>query len=378
MKVKDIMSKKIISLSPDDNVSDLISLIERYKFREIPIVYKKRLKGIIYSKDIVKKGITNPTKVKINRIMRFPPATVSPEQDLEDAANLIFKTGLRALPVIDKDKVIGMVSMHDIIEVVAKTKAFRQTLAETVMSFPEVVTYDNDIGKARILMREKNISRLPVVDKERKLLGIVTIFDLLKAVKPRERMGFYSMAAEKETIMGVPVTTIMNKTAVTVDKRESLNGIANLMSRYKTDGIVVVEDGIPVGIVTTKDLLEFYISGLKKKGVYYQIVGLEDEDDFIVKTIDRMIRDTIQKTYKIFKPQFFFLHIKRYDKKGRIKYSIRTRFLTNRGTFVSKAHAWDLRDAVDDALTKLEKIMFKKKDIRDKIREKLRFKKLFR
>ena len=77
MKVKDIMSKKIISLSPDDNISDLISLIERYKFREIPIVYKKKLRGMIYSKDIARKGITNPKKIKISRIMRFPPAIIS-------------------------------------------------------------------------------------------------------------------------------------------------------------------------------------------------------------------------------------------------------------------------------------------------------------
>ena len=66
-----------------------------------------------------------------------------------------------------------------------------------------------------------------------------------------------------------------------------------------------------------------------------------------------------------------------YDKKGKIKYSIRTRFRTGKGTFISKSHAWDLRDAVDNALTKLEKIMFKRKDVRDKIRDTLRFKKMF-
>jgi ribosome-associated translation inhibitor RaiA len=91
-----------------------------------------------------------------------------------------------------------------------------------------------------------------------------------------------------------------------------------------------------------------------------------------------MIRDTIRKLSNIFKPQFFVLHIKKYDRNGKRKYSIRVRFATEKRTFVSKACAWDLRDAVDKALDRLERIMLKRKGIRNKIREKVRFTKMFR
>jgi len=377
MFVEDVMSKNIVSLAPEDNVSKLISLIEKYYFREILVVENKKLKGIVYSKEIAKKGIVDPTKTKVNTLMRFPPPTLSPNQDVDDAANLIFKTGLRALPVTENNKVVGIVSLHDIVNTASKTKEFRQTLAESIMSIPEIAREDTDIGTARMLMREKNISRIPVVDKNQKLCGVVSIFDLLRAVKPRERMNFYSMAAEKETVMGIPISTVMNNMPTTVDRKTSLNEIVSLMRKDETDGVIVVENDFPVGVITEKDLLEVYVSSLRKRGVYYQIIGLANEDDFVVETVDRMVRDTIQKMSKIFKPQFFFLHVKRYDKKGKIKYSIRTRFRTDRGIFISKSHAWDLRDAVNDALTKLEKIMFKKRDVRDKIRETLRFKKMF-
>jgi len=377
MFVEDVMSKNIVSLAPEDNVSKLISLIEKYYFREILVIENKKLKGIVYSKEIAKKGIVDPTKTKVNTLMRFPPPTLSPNQDVDDAANLIFKTGLRALPVTENNKVVGIVSLHDIVNMASKTKEFRQTLAESIMSIPEIAREDTDIGTARMLMREKNISRIPVVDKNQKLYGVVSIFDLLRAVKPRERMNFYSMAAEKETIMEIPISTVMSNMPTTVDRKTSLNEIVSLMRKDETDGVIVVENDFPVGVITEKDLLEVYVSSLRKRGVYYQIIGLADEDDFVVETVDRMVRDTIQKMSKIFKPQFFFLHVKRYDKKGKIKYSIRTRFRTDRGIFISKSHAWDLRDAVNDALTKLEKIMFKKRDVRDKIRETLRFKKMF-
>jgi len=379
MLVKEIMSKDVVYLSPEDSVSELISLVEKYHFREIPIIENKKLKGIVYSKDIARKGITNPKKTKLMKVVRLHSAVVSPNEDVNEAAKLILKTGLIGLPVIEKDKVVGIISMHDIINFASKTKQFRQTKAEQIMSIPETITDNTDIGKARLLMREKNISRLPVIDENKKLSGIITIFDLLKAVKPRERMGFYSMAAEKETIMGVPVSTIVNTKPLTVDRNNSLNEIVNLINEHRTDGVVVIEDGYPIGVVTEKDLLEVYVSSLKRKGVFYQISGLKDEDDFIIETIDRMIRDSLQKLSRIIKPEFFFLHVKRYDKKGRVKYSIRTRFKAEKGIFVSKSYAWDLREAVDKAMDKLERIILKERDYKkDKVKEMLRFKKLLR
>ena len=377
MIVRDIMSKDIISVSPEDNISKLISLIEKYCFREIIVSEKNKLKGIVYSKEISKKGITDPTKTKVNSLMRFPPHTLSPEQDVNDAAKLIFKTGLRALPVTENDKIIGIVSMHNIVDSVSKTKDFRQTTAESIMSAPEIATENTDIGAARVMMREKNISRIPVVDKNQKLIGVVTIFDLLKSIKPHERMNFYSMSEEKETIMGISLSAVMNDSPTTVDRKTSLSEIIGLLGRYETDGVIVAENGSPIGIVTEKDLLEFYISNLEQKGIFYQMIGLVDEDEFIVATADRMIRDTLQKLDKIHKIQYFVLHVKRYDKTGKIKYSIRTRLLTDKGTFVSKSYAWDLRTAVDEALVNLERITIKEKQRgKDRIKEILRFKKM--
>lgn len=375
--MKDVMSKDLVYVSPEDNVSKVISLVEEYFFREILVIENKKLKGIVYSKEIAKRGITDPTKTKVRNLTISSPPSLSPEQDIEYAANMIFKTGLRALPVVESGKVVGIVSLHDIVDVASKSKEFRQTIAEAIMSAPEIVRDDTDIGTARMLMREKNISRIPIVDKNEKLFGVVTIFDLLKAVKPRERLNFYSMTTEKETTMGIPISTVMTKLPTKVERKTSLSDIVSLMRKDQTDGVIVAENDFPVGVITEKDLLEVYVSSLKQKGVYYQVSGLTDEDDFIVATVDRMIRDTLQKMSKLLNPQFFFLHVKKYDKKGKVKYSIRTRFRTDKGIFISKSYAWDLRDSVNDALDKLEKIIMKEISTkRDRIQERNRFKKM--
>ena len=363
MKVKDIMSKELVYVTPEDNLSKVLSLIEKDCLREILILDKGKLRGILYSKDIAKKGIIDPSKTKVSSMMSFPPPSLSKDDAVEEAAKMIFKTGLRALPVTDGEDVVGTLSSRNIIRMAAKTQQFRKTPAESVMSYPETIKKSADIGKARLLMREKNVSRIPVVGDEQELIGIVTIFDLLKAIQhPRERMSFFSMTQEKETTTGTPVSVVLNDTPTTATKQTTLSKVVDTMGRYETDGLVVVEDNMPVGVVTEKDLLEFYISTLKQKGIYYQIIGLTNEDEFIVSTVDRMIGDTLQKLSKLHKIQSFFMHIKRYDKTGKVKYSIRTRLITDGGVFISKSYAWDLRTAADEAMHNLQTVSIKSKE----------------
>lgn len=203
---------------------------------------------------------------------------------------------------------------------------------------------------------------------------MITTFDLLKVIKTRERMDWYSMAAEMERIMGIPISTIVNANPVTSERRTSLSEIVGLMNKHGLSSIVITENKAPVGIITAKDLLEFYISGLQKKGVYYQIVGMRDEDQFVVDTLDRMVGDSIKKLSSIFNPQYFIMHVKRHDVglKNKIKYSVRLRFMTDKGMFISKAWKWDLRDAVGEALDNLERIVKKEKTYaKDKFRKTL-------
>ena len=362
MKINDIMSTKVISASPEDSVSSLISLIEKYCLREILVVDKNVLKGIVYSKEIARRGIIDPSKEKVNSLMNFPPPVLSPDQEVEEAAQMMFKTGLRAMPVIDNNRLVGVVSMHDVVQMASKSNDFKKTTAESVMSNPEIITEDVDIGAARKMMREKNISRIPIVDKNQKIKGVVTIFDVIRAVKPRERINFYSMEGEKETTMGIAVSTIMNDTPTEIGRSTPLSDIAKALIKYETDGVIVTENQTPVGVVTEKDLLEFYISTLGQKGVYYQIMGLKDEDDFVLSTVNRMIGDTLQNLSKIHKINFFYMHVTRHEKGGKAKYSKRNRLLTDTGTFISKSYDWDLRQAVNESLDNLERLTIKDRD----------------
>ena len=364
MFVSEIMSREILSLKPSDSITDFISIMEKEHVHEAPVIDDKKLLGMVKFDTLVARGITDPSKQKIASIMESPPPSLKPSQSVDEAAEILFKTGLRALPVMDGKKVVGIVAIWDVLDTAGGTKTFRQTTAGTVMSVAEVIGYDSDIGTARVIMRERNISRLPVVNEAGKLVGILGTMDLIKAIKqPREKMSWYGMAAEMERIVSLPVSNVMNNRPPTAKKTDSLTDVVRIMNESKCSGVTVTEDNVPIGIVTIKDLLEVYVAGLAQKGVYYHAIGLEREEDSVTDTVHRMIGDTLQKVSCITPIQFAMAHFKKHEAGGlKAKWSVRVRVMTGKGVFMSKAWAWDPRDAVCKALDHLERGLIKWKE----------------
>ncbi|MBU3905165.1 MAG: CBS domain-containing protein [Nanoarchaeota archaeon] len=381
MLVKDIMSKNIISVTSSDNVQTLISLMKKHNVHEIPIIDNKKLIGIIEAKRLTEKTVGDPNKTKVKNLKTAPPAILKAEQDLDSAAKLLLKTGLRALPVMEGENIIGIVSIHDIVNEISSSKAFRQTKIKNVMSKCVTISEDTDIGNVRVIMRDKNISRLPIVDTNGKIKGIVTTFDMFKAIKGKEKMGRYEMGSEMERMMQIPVTAIMNTKTLTATSDQTLNDVANLIHQFDDSGAIITTNGVVDGVIVLKDLLEFYVSGLKKEGIFYQIIGLDKEDSFETDTVNRMINDTIKKISGTCDINYLFIHVKKHNTgyNSRIKYSIRIRLKTSKKLYTSQAVAWDLRASVNDALTQLERMIFKEKGIsKDRSRKSAKIKKSMR
>jgi len=375
MLVSEIMSKELSEVSPSDPVSCFISMMEKDNVHEAPVIEKGKLVGLVRFDSLLKRGITDPTKQRIANVMEQIPATLIPENTVEEAADVLWKSGLRALPVCEGKKVVGMLSVWDILETAERTKAFRQTKAGNVMSVAEVISKETDIGTARVIMRERGFSRLPVVDTDGKLAGIIDANDMLHAFRnPREKMTWYGMAAEMERITSLPVSNIMDDRPLSANPNDSLSDIVHELVEQKHAGITITENNVPVGVITVKDLLDVYASGMAQKGVYYQATGLEKVDEMVVETVHRMIGDTIQKVSTIVPVQFAVIHFKEHEFGGlRAKWSVRARFRTNRGTIMSRSWAWDPRDAAGKALDNIERELIKKRETaRDRFRRNAR------
>lgn len=120
------------------------------------------------------------------------PVTISPKATLPEAHNLMRERKVRRLPVIDHDKVVGIISLTDVLEAKpsdATTLSIYElnyllaklTVAKIMTKQVMTVSPDTSIGDAARMMLDYKIGGLPVVDGE-KLVGIITESDIFRMV----------------------------------------------------------------------------------------------------------------------------------------------------------------------------------------------------
>lgn len=122
---------------------------------------------------------------QVSDIMTTDVQVVQPQESLRRAASLMQQFDIGALPVCDGERLRGMLTDRDItVHGVAEGLNPDQACVSDVMTEAvEYCTADQDVDDVMRLMGDKQVRRLPVVDSERKLVGIVSLGDL--AVRQR-------------------------------------------------------------------------------------------------------------------------------------------------------------------------------------------------
>jgi acetoin utilization protein AcuB len=121
------MSKNPITIDETASLSDAINLLKQHKIRRLPVLKKGKLIGIISDRDLKEASPSKVTsldiwelhylmsKIIVKQIMTKNPVTVSPETTLERAAILMFDNKIGGLPVIDKEnKLVGILTEQDV------------------------------------------------------------------------------------------------------------------------------------------------------------------------------------------------------------------------------------------------------------------------
>lgn len=148
--------------------------------------------------------------MKVRKHMSAPPITISDESDFKDALGLMQQHRIRRLPVVDAGGVlIGIVAERDLLA--AADRYLNSTVdVERIMTRQVVTVGDTTpVIDAATLMIERKIGGLPVVDPSRKLLGVITVTDLLKALVAmlrREAQG--AQAAKARRVRARPKSSI--------------------------------------------------------------------------------------------------------------------------------------------------------------------------
>ncbi len=116
MRVSEIMSKEIITISPDKRVGQALQLMHKHSIRHLPVLEEGRMVGWITSRDLREVLLASMLeKITVADVMIKAPISVTPESNVEEAARLIMEHKIGGMPVLDGDRLKGVITMMDVI-----------------------------------------------------------------------------------------------------------------------------------------------------------------------------------------------------------------------------------------------------------------------
>ncbi len=282
MIVEDAMSKDLIVGYVPGTIREALKTLAKHNVSGMPILKKdtKRVVGVLTRSDIFK----NPDEEQIALIMSTDPHTIQKDDQLVNAAKILYENRIHGIPVVDKRKnLVGIISPTDILK--ALPDEYDDIVDHYFTRNLVPVYQDNPITFIMEVINVTNETALPVLNKELELAGIVSEGDLFKLSHIRESMSQTNMgmaddedawtwegirdtirlyySTTKVDLPPVPVKEVMISNVIKAYKNDPISEIARKMYRNKISHVPVVDpDNKLIGMVTDIDL----ISCMFKKG----------------------------------------------------------------------------------------------------------------
>jgi acetoin utilization protein AcuB len=113
MLVRNRMSSKVITIEPEQSLADARSLLHRHRIRQLPVLRKGRLVGIITDRDLRGAGAKAAT---VGELMTPKPMVIGTSASVDEAARLLTAHKVGSLPVVEGGKLVGILTSSDILD----------------------------------------------------------------------------------------------------------------------------------------------------------------------------------------------------------------------------------------------------------------------
>ena len=118
MKVEDVMIEGVITIDSDASVMKAVKMMNENEIGCLIVTRRGKAVGIVTERDLLARVIAkskNPKKTRVREIMTKPLISGQPEMDLEEATKLMFKMKIKKLPVVESEgKLAGLITLTDV------------------------------------------------------------------------------------------------------------------------------------------------------------------------------------------------------------------------------------------------------------------------
>jgi len=266
-KVRDAMQRGVISIQDTDSVALAQQMMLWNDIRHLPVLRSSdhKLVGVVSQRDMLRALHTGAhAELPVREIMSAPADYIHPNALVADAAADFNTKRIGCLPVVDAGEVVGMLSVSDVLGLLAQYPAKRRAVThgkESVASimYPEpfAVPPDDRLVMTAQRMAQRGVRHACVVDGEGAVIGIVSDRDVRRLLgDPRRTLdasGLPKGASEAR------VSAAMSRNPVVVNQDETIQAALEALIKFRFGALPVVDDdGRMRGIVSYLDALQHF------------------------------------------------------------------------------------------------------------------------
>ncbi len=241
-----------------------------------------------------------PSNTKVRNCLYYPPK-IRINFPINKVIDFFKQTKVHYLPVFDEnDKFIGIISARRVLAYFSNHQLLGQKIKELLkLKKQKLITIFNDetINHAFDLFKKNKISKIVVVDKNFKLFGILSYYDLIDYLTlPKQKEEKGEKVGNKINFYYFPIKSLIKRYVLTLTEENSIKEAVNLILEKKIGSVVIAnKNKNPVGIVTTKDIFNFLFKIPELKKIEIIAKDLSKENRQILGGFFDRFREKLQK-----------------------------------------------------------------------------------
>ncbi len=254
MKVKDLMTKEVVTVDKDEDLKHVLNLMDKHNITKIPVMDEKRLIGIVTDSAIaIKLGSVKTREISVSRLHASSVTEkeieiISPDVDIKSVLLKVGKPGPTILPVVKNEKLVGVLTKADLLPLVKSKEPIQDVMRKKIFT----VSPDDRVIHARRIMIDQDIARIPVVHLGR-LVGIISDKEIVDAFASLKKL--FSLGHQKHRLDELLVKKVMKTPAVWIPSTMCVADAAKVMIKMNVGALPVLKDEELIGIVSRTDIL---------------------------------------------------------------------------------------------------------------------------
>lgn len=350
-------------IKPEDTISDVIHKLSKNNSYDAfyyngKSVLSTNIRALLTAKNI--------DQMKIESYLYSLPH-LNPNDTIQKASNIIAHYRIREVPVIDKKQIIGVVSAKRILQLLSK-KDNRWIKANLIYTHsPITISSNESLSTARKEMFNKRIDHLPVI-RNNKINQVLTSFHVLSSIIPNERIGKKSIGAKTVHNLESPIGNIGSTRVPQCTPNDDLNKILDQMLKTDTTCCLVTLWDNLQGIITYRDILSLLATKLESEIPLYLVGMPEDQknSELISAKFQNTLK-RLSKTYNEIQEAKIVIRQHRMTGKKAGKYEVIVMIATSHHIpYIYKSSGFDLSQVIDELSQKLLRNLSKRNKQRSK------------